>query len=330
MRGPYTRRSRSRAAVLLVFSLSIVLIATNVIAAMPPLQATSNSAASTGASQSIRFEVVSIKLRAQTGGGAVNAVAGERTANPAGAISSGPCGGGFIQLSPRRFAVDNITVYKLIALAFGINCRASAEIGLLQGGPAWLRSDTYDVQAVIPDGTPSYAVHQLNEGRAPELQTMLQGMLADDFNLSMHKDVKIGPVYNLVIAKPGQVKLSDDQNDTPVGAEQASGVDANASSRTFSLRLDPLAGTANIVAKRAPLSLLIDVFQGLDGRFVIDKTGFNSLIDIPGQSLDIGPFTMGGASVWPEILRLLGMKLERAQAPIEVLTIDEISKPTEI
>src|SRR3954447_17858054 len=114
-----------------------------------------------------------------------------------------------------------------------------------------------------------------------------------------------------------QVKLSEDQNDTPVGAGQPSGAEANPSSRTFSLRLDPLAGTANIMAKRAPLSLLIDVFQGLDGRFVIDKTGFNGLIDIPSQSVDVGPFTMGGASVWPEILRLLGMKLERAQAPIE-------------
>src|SRR4051812_22035487 len=194
---------------------------------MPTQQGTSSSTAGTGASRLMRFEVVSIKLRAQKGGGAVIAGAGERTANPAGAISSGPCGGGFIQLSPRRFAVNNITVYKLIVLALGINCRASAEIGLLQGGPTWLRSDTYDIQAVIPDGTPSYAVHQLNEGRAPELQAMLQGMLAGDFKLSMHKDVKSRPVYNLVIAKRGQVMLSEDQNDTPVGAGQPSGAEAN-------------------------------------------------------------------------------------------------------
>src|ERR1051326_4390692 len=208
---------------------------------MPRLQAASSSRTSIDVSQSIRFEVLSIKLRtpqAAAGAGAP----GPRSANPAGALISGPCGGGFIQLSPRRFAANNITVFKLIALAFGVSCRASAEIGLLQGGPTWLRSDTYDIQAVIPDGTPSYAVHQLNEGRAPELQTMLQGMLADDFKLSMHKDVKSGPAYNLVIAKPGQVKLSEDQNDTPIGAAQASGAEANASSRTFSLRLDPLAG----------------------------------------------------------------------------------------
>jgi uncharacterized protein (TIGR03435 family) len=315
--------------VLLVFSVILILIATNLLAAIPTLQATSSSTAATGAGHSMQFEVVSIKLRAQTGGGAVNFGDAPRSANPAGAISSGPCGGGFIQLSPRRFAVNSITVYKLIALVFGINCRASAEIGLLQGGPAWLRSDTYDIQAVIPDGTSSYAVHQLNEGRAPELQTMLQGMLADDFKLSTHNDVKSGLVYNLVIAKPGHVKLSEDQNDTPAGDGQPSGAEANASSRTFSLRLDPLEGRANIVAKRAPLSLLIDVFQGLDGRFVIDKTGFNGLIDIPSQSLDLGPFTIG-TSVWPEILRLLGMKLERTEAPIEILTIDRISRPAEI
>src|SRR5215831_18282989 len=99
-------------------------------------QAASSSPTSTDVSQSIRFEVVSIKLRAPQAVAGAGAP-GPRSANPAGAIISGPCGGGFIQLSPRRFAVNSITVYKLIALAFGINCRASAEIGLLQNGPAW-------------------------------------------------------------------------------------------------------------------------------------------------------------------------------------------------
>jgi uncharacterized protein (TIGR03435 family) len=328
VRVHHFRESSSCAAVLLL-SVTVVLMAANVIAAMPRLQTTSSSTASTDASQSMRFEVVSIKLRAQQATAAV-ANPGPRSANAAGGILSGPCGGGVIQLSPRRFAVSNITVYKLIALAFGTNCRASAEIGLLQNGPGWLRSDTYDIQAIIPYGTPTYVVHQLNEGRAPELQAMLQHMLADNFSLSVHKDVKVGPAYNLVIAKPGQLKLSEDQNDTSVDGGPPSESAASASARTFSLRIDPSGGTATVVAKRAPLSLLIDVLQGLDGRFVIDKTGFKGLIDIPSQTFDIGPFMIGNASVWPEILRLLGMKLERTQAPIQVLTIDDISKPAEI
>ena len=78
------------------------------------------------------------------------------------------------------------------------------------------------------------------------------------------------------------------------------------------------------------------MLQGLDGRFVIDKTGFDGLIDIPSQTLDLvsfkndlGPSAIA-ASVWQEVLRLLGMKLERTQAPIQVLTIDGISKLQEI
>ena len=86
-----------------------------------------------------------------------------------------------------------------------------------------------------------------------------------------------------------------------------------------------------IEATAIPLSEFLNTFvQGEQGRFIIDKTGLDGLIDIPYQVLDVGPFEVGGnsASIFPEVLSQLGLKLEPARGPVEFLVIDRIDRPT--
>lgn len=66
----------------------------------------------------------------------------------------GDCGGAPPQVDARRFAATNISVHRLIASAYGKHCRAALDIPLISGGEAWIRSDRFDVQAVIPEGVP--------------------------------------------------------------------------------------------------------------------------------------------------------------------------------
>lgn len=244
------------------------------------------------------------------------------------------CGGPPIQIDPRRFAASKVTLHRLIALAYGKHCRASLDIPLISGGPAWVRTDTYDIQAVIPEGSPTYTVQQLNDGEASKLQMMLQSMLSDRFGLMLHRDMKEVPVYNLVVVRAGRVKLSEDQ--TPP-APPESGVFVRVTPGVplprgrYALGVDPPAGKVTIGATAVPLSNLINVFQGQEGRLVIDKTDFKGLIDIPTQVLDVGPFDVSpyAVSVWPEIMLQLGLKLEPGRAPVEVLIIDRAEKPSE-
>ena len=99
----------------------------------------------------------------------------------------------------------------------------------------------------------------------------------------------------------------------------------------FALFVDPPAGKVTLSARAIPLSQLINVFQGQEGRLVIDKSGMKGLYDIPQQTLDVGTFEIGpgAVSVWPEIMQQLGFKLEPTRAPAEVLVIDRAEKPSE-
>ena len=139
------------------------------------------------------------------------------------------------------------------------------EIGLISGGPAWLHSDQFDIQAVIPEGSPAHTVQQLSDGQAPELQMMLQAMLRDRFKLSVHNGMREGPADNLVLVRLGKAQLSEDQvPPAPVTLSpsgQPLGLDSSkVPTRGFSFRIDP--STDTISATAVPLSTMIDLFKG--------------------------------------------------------------------
>lgn len=243
----------------------------------------------------------------------------------------GDCGGAPPQVDGRRFAATGISVHRLIALAYGKHCRAALDIPLISGGPAWIRSDRFDVQAVIPEGAPVYTTEQVTKGEAPGLQAMLQSMLMDRFKLALHRETKEVPVYNLVLVKAGRVKLSDDQIPPDPAAPVRFAPGAPPPRGHYSLGVDPPGGKVMIAATAVPLTNIINIFQGQEGRLVVDKTDLKGLIDIPPQTLDVGTFDVspGAVSVWPEIMLQLGLKLQPARGPADILVIDQAEKPSE-
>jgi uncharacterized protein (TIGR03435 family) len=66
----------------------------------------------------------------------------------------------------------------------------------ISGGPAWLRTDTYDIEAKA-EGSPTTRVM---EG------PMLQALLEDRFKLKLRFQTREIPVYELTVAKSG-IKL---------------------------------------------------------------------------------------------------------------------------
>ena len=86
-----------------------------------------------------------------------------------------------------------------------------------------------------------------------------------------------------------------------------------------------------IAATAVPITNIINIFQGQEGRLVVDKTDLKGLIDIPPQTLDVGPFDISpnAVSVWPEIMLQLGLKLQPGRGPAEILVIYQAEKPSE-
>ena len=280
------------------------------------------------------FELASVKPLPTAGGGSVS------TDGPSGCRTGGWIGA--IQLEPGRIAVPAITVAALVNLAYGQDCF------LVEGGPDWIRVDRFNIQALIPATSPAYTRRDLTEGKALKLQTMLQNLLVDRFALVVRREKKEMPVYALVVSKVGRMQLSEDQSppgapSLPQAGDRLRVRDAPLARGSMSLLTAP-SGVVTYSAKAVPIWELTKIVQGQVGRPVLDKTELKGLFDIrlqflPESSLstsggnagDVPPPTSvpTGPLLPTAIQEQLGLKLESIRAPVDVLVIERVEKPTE-
>jgi uncharacterized protein (TIGR03435 family) len=176
-------------------------------------------------------------------------------------------------------------------------------------GPEWIKDARYDIQAVEPEGT-----QDKNSWRP-----MLQTLLAQRFQLKLHRETRQLPVFALVIAKQGP-KLHKSEN--PTGSD----VSGRGTHYTFS---------------GVSMPELAEVLSSeITDRPVVDRTGLSGQFDFTLRySRDSEPDVAGraraeGNSADPDVFTALedqlGLKLVATKAPIEFLIIDIVEKaPTE-
>jgi uncharacterized protein (TIGR03435 family) len=252
------------------------------------------------------------------------------------------CGGSFLQVDPARFAIST-NLFTLVALAFGKPCVSSAKLDLLTGGPAWVKSDVFTIQATIPEGTPAYTSRQLLSGRAPKLQAMIEKLLRDRFKLSVHSDTGELAVYALTVVKGGpkltpfQEGSCDATSPLTLEALRPRQGQKPLCSQIFNLNQR---GHFNVIANGSTLDEFAQILTGALDRPVINRTGIAGVFDLhlesapdwtifchepPCSDLPVD----NPPSVFDAIQRQLGLKLESTKAPVEVLVIDRAEKPSE-
>jgi bla regulator protein BlaR1 len=245
-----------------------------------------------------------------------------------------PCAG-VPRLTPQRFQATGVTTYTLIAWAFGQDsCVSLAQHNLLSGAPGWVRSEKFDIDAVMPEGTPTYTNIQLMDRAAPKLQLLLQTLLTDRFKLALHRDSREMSVYALVPGKTG-FKLDEAKTGSCIapGTAPAPGspprfcggsivLDRGATIlfQTFAIGLDDFAQRLTPRLDRPVLNQ-----TGISGvfDFSINFTPDDATPVFPRAQLD-GP---SGPSFFTAIEEQLGLKLEPTKARMPMLVIDQVEHP---
>jgi len=209
----------------------------------------------------------------------------------------------------RRFSTRYTSLRDLIQMAYGLDRQQ------VTGGPEWVVTDEFDVDAVADGEGP------LEDSR--QWKTMLQKLLADRFNLTSHREQRELSVYSLVVAKGGPKLKAADLND-----QQGSGCERLG---ICTFRGDSLQHFARWMG-----------FVVLD-KPVVDKTGLAGKFDfILKWTPDETQFAGMGIHVPPPvdnpnappglftaIQEQLGLMLEPQKIPSEVLVIDHAERPTE-
>jgi uncharacterized protein (TIGR03435 family) len=272
----------------------------------------------------LRFEVASVRPAPPPAGGGVRI-----------RFSGGPG-----TQDPGLFTAENFNFLALVMKAYDLHWPFQVS------GPSWMSGEMYNVTAKVPQGATK-----------EQFRLMLQQLLAERFGLKVHRDTKVMPAYDLVVAKGGS-KLKESAPLTPADPGQPGPMPAGRLSMDengFPV-LPPGNGSMMIMAHgkavmRAHEETAGDIASRLAGQAqypVTDATGLKGKYDYtlhwvsdrgmvprppsdPTRATPIAPAEVDeGPALFVAIQEQLGLKLEPRKGPVEILVVDHAEKtPTE-
>ncbi|HTK87135.1 MAG TPA: TIGR03435 family protein [Nitrospiraceae bacterium] len=226
-----------------------------------------------------------------------------------------------------RFTVAGATAKMLIQQAYRVRDFQ------LSGGPAWLGSDRFDIEAKpenVSDMTPE------------RMPLLLQNLLVERFQLKTHKETKELPIYELVVAKDGPKLKSVPEPPRPIpGTPPGPPPSPGGPMPPGAFRI----GRGEMIGSAIPFENFIQSLSSMLGRTVVNKTGLTGFFDVqmhwapdPGETGPFGPVPgvqppppadPAGPSIFTALQEQAGLRLESSKGPVEVLVIDSIEKPSE-
>ena len=184
----------------------------------------------------------------------------------------------------------------------------------LDGGPKWVDSERYDLQGRT---TPNATIDQR--------RLMLQSLLTDRFKLGVHRETKELPIFNLIVAKGGlKVRPIVDGNCLPANPQQAQVAKASPNYCGGWSQ-----GRGSIQAAGSTMPDIAQMLSTVVGRKVVDKTEASGLYRVNVEFSYDTAVPSDAPSLFTALEEQLGLKLDSAKGPVEVLVIDHAEKPAE-
>jgi uncharacterized protein (TIGR03435 family) len=214
--------------------------------------------------------------------------------------------GGFIRNG--RYELRSATMVDLIGRAYGIDG------SYVTGGPGWIDTDRFDVIAnVAPGSTPEM------------LKAMLQTLLADRFQLAIHKDSKSVQAWILTAGKHPSIRRSDGSGDGGCERERAESSIINGVMSCQNATLAQFVEMLQI--PNAQVTSYLGNYAVKDSTelkgswdFTMRWTGRGALANAGGD----------GVTLFDAIEKQLGLKLELQATPLPVVVVDSVNRqPTD-
>jgi uncharacterized protein (TIGR03435 family) len=213
-----------------------------------------------------------------------------------------------------RYQLTNMAGRTIAALAWGL------PTGRVIGAPEWASVERYDIDA------------RSKEKPTPdETRRMLQGLLRDRFQFVGHVEQREFPVYLLMPLRsngtlgPGLRPAPFDCADPASRAKiTALNLPPGRMVCGFTLNDGVLNGGSMALTDLEP------VLTSAAGRPVLNRTGITDKFDVDLKWATTAPDAAADlVSIFTAVQEQLGLKLESATAPLDVLVIDHIERPTE-
>jgi bla regulator protein BlaR1 len=232
--------------------------------------------------------------------------------------------------------IKNAALNIVVMVSYGLqpNFNAAERVS---GMPKWAESERFDIEAKAAPGVMPAGLSQKQTNDKSML--VLQSVLADRFKMTTHWETRQEPVYSLTVARNGLKlpKAKIEEKDCPAVPTRTE----------YCHRFNGGQGQG-LHGKTITMTDLVDGLQGWTDHPVIDNTGVQGLFDIdtegwvpmrprlipPGertesQAAEDRAFADPARPTLQQVLDKVGLKLESAKGPVQILVVDHIERPSE-
>ena len=221
-----------------------------------------------------------------------------------------------LTLNGRDFKTVNSSLGDLITFSFGV------QVKQIVNGPDWMDKNRYDIDAVPEqEGVPN----------PEQVRIMIRKLLAERFKLTFHHDKRELSAYLLTVSKNGsKLKPTERQGQLPgFGFGPGTG---GLTLRAMNASIPDFTGFLQVLVMDRPV---VDQ-TGLTGKydfqctFTPDDSQFNGHPPMPPQQQQTDTTNANAApSLYDAFQQQLGLKLSAEKAPVDVIVIDHVEKPSE-
>jgi uncharacterized protein (TIGR03435 family) len=229
-------------------------------------------------------------------------------------------------LYPGRLSVTNMRLGGLILRSYRLQSDQ-----LAVGWPDWIDSEAFDIEARAAGNVSS-----------EQLMLMLRTLLADRFKLTLRHETKELPIYRLTMVRDGQLgqklKRSSGSDCVP---PPVPGAPPDASTpNSVAPQCGLFSPLGHWIGRATTIDTLASVLsmQSLH-RVVANQTHLTGTFDFDLEWADLAflfspqanandPPLADGPSLFTALQEQLGLKLESSKAPVDVLVIDHVERPT--
>jgi uncharacterized protein (TIGR03435 family) len=215
--------------------------------------------------------------------------------------TSGNSGRMLSPLPGGRFVATNVTLRQLIAFAFGVPNTHFEMIVI--GGPDWIDADRFDVEARVTTG-------DIPRGQSgPLVRALLEGR----FQLRAHRETRDRQIYQLLVDRPDR-RLGPGLRISTTDCRVA---------RCGLLQAPGSAGGLGVTIPQ-----LADALAPFAGRLIVDRAGLEQAFDIDLKWTPEATPASDAPGLTTAIREQLGLRLESARGPVDVLVVDGVSRLT--
>ena len=220
------------------------------------------------------------------------------------------------------FEAVGATLRQLVSMAHGTS--------RIVGAPSWFATERFDIVARPPANAAPAPL------QAEQVLARLRTLLAQRFRLAVHREMRELPIYLLVIdGKDGQLGRRFRPAPLDCGARAAQAPPGTPGLSICGVDRAP----GRSAGRTMTLVQLTGTLESIVDRPVFDRTGLQGIYDWdlewtpapgePGPPGAAAPANPDAPSIFTAVQEQLGLRLDSDRAPVDVLVVDSVDRPTE-